>query len=684
VWTTPPTRGFLGVEILNPEGMLVYHGTTHLAGRRSGDPVALEFPPIRSARGVFELRVFLRNADAPVRVLEYAWPIPTPGGRPWAPALVHGLAFQRRWPGPASSPDLSQEYAAGPDEPEYGQWLAQRSARADAAVARARAAALTYRPMISVVVPVHDPELDHLKVALASVAAQIYPEWELCIADDASTSDAVVGFLKDYAARDARVKLVRLPRSEHIDGATNAALDLAGGEFVAFLDHDDVLTPDALLEVASLLQEDAAADVIYSDHDILDPQGYRRRPHFKPDWSPELLLSYMYFGHLKVYRTRLIKAVGGLRAGFEGAADYDLALRLVERTDRIRHLPEVLCHWRAAPDSIGRTTHSKPYSIESGRRAVEAALQRRGVAGTAEWPEFARRAAIGVYRIGFEDTRDVPVTIVIPTRDRLDLLRNCLESIETKTTHRAYEILVIDNESREPQTLDYLARSPHRVLPFASGGRLNFAAMMNHGVAAAATEYVVLLNNDTVVIEPEWLDELLGYGQMPGVGAVGAKLLYPNGRIQHAGVLLGIHGLTGHAFQPRPDREAPLEYGFFAHVARNYLAVTAACMLTRKSVFGDLGGFDERNLRVAWNDVDYCLRLREKGYRVVFNAYARLYHLESQSRGDDKDPAEIAYMQAQWKRYVDADPFYNPNLSRRDAEFRIKTDPHEERFFYYH
>jgi len=299
------------------------------------------------------------------------------------------------------------------------------------------------------------------------------------------------------------------------------------------------------------------------------------------------------------------------------------------------------------------------------------------------WPEFARRAAIGVYKIQFHDTRDVPVTIVIPTRDRADLLRDCIESIETKTTHRAYEILIIDNESREPETLDYLARSPHRVLPFESGGRLNFAAMMNRGVAATRTEYVVLLNNDTVVITPAWLDELLGYGRLPEVGAVGAKLLYADGRIQHAGVLLGIHGLTGHAFQPRQDGAAPLEYQCYAHVARNYLAVTAACMLTRTSVFRDVGGFDERNLTVAWNDVDYCLRLRDKGYRVVFNPWALLYHLESQSRGDDKNPAEIAHMLRRWKRYVDADPFYNPNLSRRDAGFRIKTDPHEERSFYY-
>ncbi len=587
------------------------------------------------------------------------------------PAVAHGAVVPGRYP-------------ASPEDPDYAAWLALHAFGEDAAqAARARLDTLGWRPLLSVVVPVRDPDLRHLELALASVEAQIYPEWELCIADDASTNPEVPRFLQDYAVRPARVRYTRLRCHQHIAGATNAAIGLARGEFLAFLDHDDELTPDALLEVASLLQDDPGADLIYSDHDILDEHGCRRSPRFKPEWSPELLLSYMYFGHLKVYRTRLVKALGGLRAGFEGAADYDLALRLVEQTDRIRHIPKVLCHWRAAPSSMGRTTQTKPYSFESGRRAVEEALQRRGIAGAAGQPEFAERAGIGVYKVQFRAARDVPVTIVIPTRDRVDLLRDCIESIETKTTHRAYEILIIDNESREKATRDYLARSPHRILPFESGGRLNFAAMINHGVAATRTEYIVLLNNDTLVIAPEWLDELIGYGRLPGVGAVGAKLLYPDGRIQHAGVVLGIHGLTGHAFQPRLDDQTPLEYECYAHVARNYLAVTAACMLTRRSVFDEVGGFDDGNLRVAWNDVDYCLRLREHGYRVVFNPYARLYHLESQSRGDDKDPAEIRFMMAQWKHYIDGDPFYNPNLSRRDSEFRIKTDPGESRFFYY-
>ena len=356
---------------------------------------------------------------------------------------------------------------------------------------------------------------------------------------------------------------------------------------------------------------------------------------------------------------------------------------MAEATDRIRHVPRILYHWRAAPGSMGEDPENKPQSFEAGRRAVQEALDRRGIAGTARQPEFAQRARNGIYKIDFRDTGKVPVTIIIPTRDRLPLLRACIESIEARTAHQAWELLVIDNESREEATLEYLSRSPHRVRRFESGGRFNFSAIVNAAVSETRTDLFVLLNNDTVVISPEWLDELVGYGRLPGVGAVGAKLLYPDGRIQHAGVILGTHGLTGHAFQPRLDAADELEYGAYAHVARNYLAVSAACMLSRKDAFAAVGGFNDRDLAVGWNDVDYCLRLRDRGYRVVFNPYALLYHLESQSRGDDKNPAEIRYMMRHWRRYVDRDPFYNPNLSCRDSEFRIKSDPAEERFFYY-
>lgn len=567
------------------------------------------------------------------------------------------------------------------DDPDYAAWLRQHAPTAEAVrEAEGRVQALRWCPLISVVMPVYNVDPVYLQSALNSVEQQIYTNWELCIADDASTDERVPRFLQAYASQHRRVKLVRLGENGHIAGATNAAIHLAQGEFLAFLDHDDELIPTALLEVAELLQDDPNADVVYSDHDIVGEDGRLRTPNFKPAWSPELLLAYMYFGHLKVYRTALVQRAGGLRPGFEGSADYDLALRLAEMTDRIRHIPKVLYHWRAVASSMAHTSTTKSYSFESGRRAVQEALERRGIPGTAIHPEFGQRARVGMYKIRFRDAKHEPVTIIIPTRDKCALLRACVQSIERRTLHRAYEILIIDNESRDPETLEYLSRSPHRVVPFATPGGFSFADIVNFGVAQTSTEFFVLLNNDTEVIEPEWRDELVGYGRLPGVGAVGAKLLYPDERIQHAGVILGVHGLTGHACQPLRNDRAPLEW---AYVARNFVAVTAACMLSRKSVFVELGGFNAAHLKVAWNDVDYCLRLYQHGYRVVMNPHAVVYHLESQSRGDDKNPAEVAYMKTHWQQYIADDPFFNSNFSRANSEFRIKTDPDEARHFYY-
>ena len=566
-------------------------------------------------------------------------------------------------------------------DPSYDAWL-QRHRLNDERLdqANGREPLLRWRPLISVVMPVYNAEPRYLEMALNSVANQIYQNWELCIADDCSTDRRVVSFLQSYAAKNDRVKFTRLTEHGHVAGATNAAIELAGGEYIAFLDHDDELTPNALFEIVELLQADPEADVIYSDHDILGEDGLFFGPSFKPDWSPELLLSYMYLGHLKVYRAALVKRLGGLRAGFEGSADYDLALRLVELTDRVRHIPQILYHWRAVASSMARSSETKPYSFESGRRAVQEALERRKIAAQVIHPEFARASKVGIYKLDFHDPAPEPITIIIPTRDKGELLRACIESIEKQTRYRPYEILVIDNESCDPQTLDYLRSIRHRVVRFASPAGFNFAAINNFAVAQIATEYFLLLNNDTEVISPEWLDEMMGYGRLPGVGAVGAKLLYGDRRIQHAGVIMGVHGLTGHACQPLQNEQAPIEY---ALAARNYLAVTAACMLTRKSIFEEVGGLNAEDLKVGWNDVDYCLRLHELGYRTVMNPHALLYHYESQSRGDEKNDHEIAYMKTNWRHHIADDPYFNINFSRANSEFRIKTDPDEARNFYY-
>ncbi len=368
----------------------------------------------------------------------------------------------------------------------------------------------------------------------------------------------------------------------------------------------------------------------------------------------------MYFGHLKVYRTALVRQLGGLRTGFEGSADYDLALRLVELTDRVRHIPKILYHWRAVASSMARSSETKSYSFEAGRRAVQEALERRGINAAAIRPEWAKRSKLGIYQLRSDDTTNVPVTIIIPTRDKYELLNRCIHSVEKRTLHKAYQILVIDNESGKSKTLRYLAGIPHRVVRFATPAGFNFSEIVNFAVSQVETDFFVLLNNDTEV--------------------VGAKLLYGDRRIQHAGVIMGVHGLTGHACQPVRDDLATPEY---ARVARNYLAVTAACMLSRKSVFQEVAGFNAADLKVGWNDVDYCLRLRERGYRVVMNPYAELYHLESQSRGNDKNDSEIAFMKQHWHSYIERDPYFNINFSRANSKFHLKTDPDEARNFYY-
>jgi GT2 family glycosyltransferase len=528
--------------------------------------------------------------------------------------------------------------------------------------------------------PVHDPDPRDLERAIDSVRRQTWPYVELCLVDDGCADPVIQRRLRDLA-KEPGVRFRAHARARGIAGATNAALELVQGDFVLFLDHDDELTPDALSRVADALRAHPEADFVYSDHDLIDSEGGRLQTVFKPDWSPELLLSYMYVGHLKCARASLVEALGGFRQGFEGAADHDFLLRLAERTDRVVHVPEVLCHWRAAENSMAWHADTKTHAFESGRRAVDEALRRRGIEADAEWPDWAQRARIGVYRSRFRESADEKVSILIPTRDRVELLRDCIASIEERTEHPSWEIVILDNESRDPETLEYFERTPHRVVRVP--GEFNFSRIVNRGVEACDGELVVLLNNDTLVVSRDWLRELAGQLRVPGVGAVGAKLLYPDGRIQHAGVTLGVHGLTGHAFDGHPDSYTPLEYGFFAHVCRNVSAVTAACLITRRDIWAELGGFDETELGVAWNDTDFCLRLVASGRRVVLNPYAELIHLCSASRGDAKNDREVGVMFDRWSPVIERDPYYNPNLSRLETDFRPRTRIDERPFFYY-
>ncbi|MEH2025123.1 MAG: glycosyltransferase [Nostoc sp.] len=529
-------------------------------------------------------------------------------------------------------------------------------------------AAKTSLPKISVVMPVFNPQIPFLESAIASVINQVYENWELCIADDRSTDPVVRLTLKRWAASDERIRVVFREENGNISAATNSAASLADADYLVFLDHDDELTSDALGEVALYLVEHPETDFLYSDDDKINTNGCRFAPQFKPDWSPELLLSYMYLSHLCVVKRSIFQEIRGLRVGFEGSQDYDFALRATEISHHVGHLPLVLYHWRAVPGSTATSGSAKPASFTSGQKALQEALERRGISGTVYHPDWAAKAGCGIFEYQFPD-RGPSVTIIIPTKNQLTLLQACLNSLK-KTTYKNYQIVVIDNESDDPKTLAYLDQIPHQVLQIGNGGAgFNFAAINNRAAEQVDSDYLLFLNNDTEVISPHWLSQMMGLALFQGVGAVGARLLYPNQTIQHAGIIHGLyHGLAGPAFKNVPSWDSG--YLSYAKVNRNYSAVTAACLFTSRQLFLELGGFDEKQFAVAYNDVDYCYRLLEKGYRSVYCPTAELLHKEGASRGFRDDPREPAAFKRKYNDKID--PWYSPHLSLNDEQFKIQ------------
>jgi len=528
------------------------------------------------------------------------------------------------------------------------------------------AAALKYRPKISVAVPLYNTRKDWLEEMIESVQGQIYENWELCLADDASAEPHVREVVEAYRKNDARIKVTYREKNGHISRASNSALSLATGEFVALLDHDDLLTPDAFYKVVRLLNSHPDADMIYSDEDKLDANGNRVEPHFKPDWSPDTFTSCMYTCHLGVYRRKLIEEIGGFRPGFEGAQDYDLVLRLTEKTGKIYHIPEILYHWRKVPGSTAVEVASKPYAVEAGRKAVEEAMRRRGTKA-----EVLSRPDITIYRVRRE-IRGLPrVTILIPTKDKVDFLKRCITSIEEKTGYKNYEIVIVDNDSIREETERYLRTVPYTVMRFRSP--FNFSKINNFAVEKTRGDHLLFLNNDTEVINGDWLEAMLEHSQRDEIGAVGAKLLYPDNTIQHAGVVLGIGGVAGHS-----HKHFPADSPGYAHalaIIRNYSAVTAACLMMRRRVFEEVGGFEEK-LPHSFNDVDLCLKLKKAGYAVVFTPFAQLYHYETATRPTTVSDFEVRYMRRKWDGILKNDPCYNPNLTldREDFSLRLKAD----------
>jgi GT2 family glycosyltransferase len=537
-------------------------------------------------------------------------------------------------------------------------------------------------PLISVVMPVYETPERYLRAAIDSVRTQLYRNWELCIADDASKSPHVRRVLEEYRAADGRIKICYRNENGHISEASNSALALAEGSFIALLDHDDQLPEHALYMIAATLAEQPELDLIFSDEDKIDTQGKRFDPYFKSDWNPDLMLSQNMFSHLGVYRRSLIEAIGGFRAGYEGSQDYDLVLRASARTtpERIHHIPHILYHWRAIPGSVALRSGEKNYAVENGRRAIADHLEQSGIAAT-----VAASAVADYHRVRYPVPQPAPlVSLIVPTTGKVDILRICVTGILERTDYAPLELIIVPNNTGTGQDifpyLEGLSRDPRvRIVPDPRLG-FNFSRVCNIGLSHAKGELVGLVNDDLEVIDPGWLGEMVSHAIRPGIGAVGALLRYPSGHIQHAGAIVGLGGVAGHAFLGRPRGDV----GYFGRAAlvQNLSAVTAACLVMPMAVYREVGELDEQDLEVAFNDIDLCLRIRRRGYRIVWTPYAELYHHESATRGSDLDPdqierfhSEVYQMKRRWGATLQNDPYYNPNLRLEAPEFRLAFPP---------
>lgn len=560
---------------------------------------------------------------------------------------------------------------------QYQRWLRKNYPRPqDFDNIKTQICALDYQPLISIIVPVYNPEQKFLEQAIASVLEQIYPHWELCLADDCSSKPYVKTILSAYCQQDRRIKVVYHQQNQHICRASNSALEIATGEYIVLLDHDDRLAPHALSEIVKLLNQHPEADFIYSDEDKIDGQNIHQTPFFKPDWCPDSLLSRMYTCHLGVYRRSLVEQVGNFRVGFEGSQDYDLVLRLTEKTNHIFHLPQVLYHWRIHPQSTAADANAKPYAALAAQQAIQEAIARRQEPGRVFInPNFA-----GVYTVRYHIPDCKLVSIIIPTKDLADILDNCLKSIFSQTLYPNYEVIVIDNGSVEMKTAQCLKywqqKEPKRFRSYDYNAPFNYSQINNYAVEQAQGDYLLFLNNDTEILTSDWIEAMVEQSQRKSIGAVGSLLLYPDLTVQHGGVILGIGGVAGHSHKDFPAGGS----GYISQLVstNNYSAVTAACLMCRREVFELVGGF-EPELAIAFNDIDFCLKLISHGYRNVYLPHVVLYHYESKSRGYEDTPVkkarfaqEINYMQQKWSQICDRDPCYNPNLNKNNGDYQLK------------
>ena len=566
-----------------------------------------------------------------------------------------------------------------PGEDPYHGWLRLYDPTDKAAMAALgqKIEQLGITTTFSVVMPVYNPPLDYLRQAIESVQAQVYPHWEICIADDASPNAAVRELLNELAAQDPRIKLVFREKNGHISAATNSALEIATGDYIALMDNDDLLPPHALAYMALAAHQHPQAGLIYSDEDKVTEDNVRQAPYFKCQFNYELFLSQNMISHFGVYRRSVLEEIGGFRVGYEGAQDWDLALRVIEKvgTENIVHVPRVLYHWRIFPGSTALALEEKDYALKAQIESITSHLQRIGKPDTQVYPA---PGIPGLLRIKHRLPDPLPlVSIVIPTRDRVELLSMCVNSILEKTAYPHYQIVVVDNGSTDEKALAYLdsIAKDERVKVIRADIPFNYSALNNLGVAQTDGEYLVLMNNDIEITQTDWLEEMLAFACQPDIGCVGAQLWYPNNTLQHGGVVLGIGGVASHAHKGIPRGN----FGYFGRASAHQMfsAVTAACLMIRKSTYQAVDGFDE-TLKVAYNDVDFCLKVRAQGLRNLYNPFASFIHHESASRGSDQEgsnqqrlAAEAAIMKQRWGALIADDPAYSPNLTLLGDDFSM-------------
>ena len=557
---------------------------------------------------------------------------------------------------------------------EYNMWLKENEKFN-------KAKKLDYKPLISVVIPVYNIGKILLKECLDSILVQTYKNFEICLADDCSTNKETIETLKEYEKKNKKIRVVYRTENGHISKATNSAINIAKGDFIAFMDDDDVLSPHAFYEVVNALNKNKKLDLIYSDEDKINTNGLRCDPHFKPDWSPDTMLSMNYISHLTVVRKELVDSVGGLAVGFEGAQDYDLYLKITEKTNNIYHIPKILYHWRMVEGSTSMSADSKSYAKDNGRRALESALKRRKLDGSVIKDDVS-----GYYQIKYNLKKEPLISIIIPTKDYATTLDVCLKSLYKKTTYKNFEVIVVNNNSVENETFKLFEKYKKQYSNFSvieANFEFNYSKINNMAVKKAKGEFICLLNNDTEIITPEWLDILVGYASQEHVGTVGPKLFYPDNTVQHAGVIMGLGGVASHAYIGA-GRKDPGMYGRL-RVPYNYACVTAACLVVSKSKYLEVGGLEER-LKVAYNDVDFNLKLLNRGYYNVFVPQVELYHYESKSRGLDNTSKKLKrfnieqdFMYNKWPKIIKSDPFYNDNFSKKGWFMLFKEEVKHEK-----